>query len=75
MALTKIGPKFQVAIPKAARDAIGLHVGDTIETTVKDDEIILRPKMRVDRHPEIDARLREAQEDIKAGRGTVLSTQ
>jgi AbrB family looped-hinge helix DNA binding protein len=68
MALTKVGPKFQVTIPKAARDATGLGIGDVVETTVEGNSIILRPKIVVDKHPEIEARLREAEEDLKAGR-------
>jgi AbrB family looped-hinge helix DNA binding protein len=68
MALTKVGPKFQVTIPKAARDAAGLDIGDVVETSVEGNKIILRPKIVVDKHPEIEARLREAEEDIKAGR-------
>jgi AbrB family looped-hinge helix DNA binding protein len=68
MALTKVGPKFQVTIPKATRDAVGLDIGDVVETTVQGNKIILSPKIVVDKHPEIEARLREAEEDIKAGR-------
>jgi AbrB family looped-hinge helix DNA binding protein len=68
MALTKVGPKFQVTIPKATRDAVGLYIGDVVETSVQGNKIILSPKIVVDKHPEIEARLREAEEDIKAGR-------
>jgi AbrB family looped-hinge helix DNA binding protein len=68
MALTKVGPKFQVTIPKATRDAVGLDIGDVVETSVQGNKIILSPKIVVDKHPEIEARLREAEEDIKAGR-------
>jgi AbrB family looped-hinge helix DNA binding protein len=68
MAFTKVGPKFQVTIPKATRDAVGLDIGDVVETEVKGNTIVLRPKIVVDKHPEIEARLREAEEDIKAGR-------
>jgi len=68
MALTKVGPKFQVTIPKATRDAVGLDIGDVVETQVKGNTIVLKPKMVIDKHPEIEARLREAEEDIKAGR-------
>jgi AbrB family looped-hinge helix DNA binding protein len=68
MAFTKVGPKFQVTIPKATRDAVGLDIGDVVEATVQGNKIILRPKIVVDKHPEIEARLREAEEDIKAGR-------
>ena len=31
MGLTRVGPRFQVTIPKAAREAVGLKVGDLME--------------------------------------------
>ena len=33
MAVTKIGVKYQVTIPKVAREAAGLKVGDIVEAT------------------------------------------
>ena len=68
MPLTKVGPKFQVTIPKVAREAIGLQVGDLVETTATKDGVLLRPKMVVDKHPEIKKRLEAAEAAIKAGR-------
>lgn len=68
MSFTKVGPKFQVTIPKEAREAIGLQVGDVVETTVTKNQIVIRQKLVVDKHPVIEAHLREAEEDIKAGR-------
>ena len=68
MPLTKVGPKYQVTIPKEAREAIGLSVGDLVEATTTKEGVLLRPKIVVDKHPEVEARLREAEEDIKAGR-------
>ena len=49
MAFAKIGPKYQITIPKEARETIGLNVGDLVEATVSDDVLILRPKAVVDR--------------------------
>ena len=68
MPLTKVKEKFQVTIPTEIRKTVGLTVGDILEASVKNNVIILKPKAVVDRHPEIDARLREALEDVKAGR-------
>ena len=68
MAFTKVGPKYQVTIPKEAREAIGLNVGDLVEATVTKGGVMLRPKMVVDKHPEIEKRLAEGLEDIKRGR-------
>jgi AbrB family looped-hinge helix DNA binding protein len=68
MALTKVGPKFQVTIPKAARTAARLAVGELIEASVEGGVIILRRKVVLDRTPETDLRLAEAEADIAAGR-------
>jgi AbrB family looped-hinge helix DNA binding protein len=42
MTLTRIGPKYQVTIPKATRDAAGLSVGDFVEAIVTKDGVLLR---------------------------------
>jgi len=49
MALIKVGPKFQVTIPKVAREAIGLSVGDLVEATTTKEGVLLRPKVAVDK--------------------------
>jgi AbrB family looped-hinge helix DNA binding protein len=68
MALTKVGPKYQVTIPKATREAAGLKVGDFVEAKAgRHGVVTLRPKAVIDKSY-IDKRLREAEEDIKAGR-------
>jgi AbrB family looped-hinge helix DNA binding protein len=59
MALTKVGPKFQVTLPKVTREAIGLNVGDLVEATPTKNGVLLRPQTVVDNHPEIDKRLAE----------------
>ena len=43
MALTKVGPKYQVPIPKEAREAVGLAVGDLVDATPTKDGVRLRP--------------------------------
>ncbi len=68
MAITKVGPKYQITIPKAARKAAGIEIGDLIEATAAREGILLRPKVIVDKHPEVEKRLREGLEDIKKGR-------
>jgi AbrB family looped-hinge helix DNA binding protein len=68
MPLVRVKQKFQVTIPDDVRKQAGLEVGDFLEATAKGNVIMLKPKAVVDRHPEIDARLHEALEDIKAGR-------
>ena len=66
MALTKVGPKFQVTIPKVAREAIGLSVGDLVEATPTKNGVLLRPKAVVDK--DITKRLEVAEAAVKAGR-------
>jgi len=44
MALTKVGPKYQVTIPKEAREAAGLAVGDLVDATPTKDGVLLRPQ-------------------------------
>lgn len=63
---TKIGHKYQVVIPKRIRDAAGLRVGDYVEAALTREGILLRPKMLVDR--DLDDALKEALEDVAAGR-------
>lgn len=64
--VTRIGPKFQVVIPKKIRQAARLRVGDYVEATLTRQGIVLRPKALVDR--DLESALEEALEDIRAGR-------
>jgi AbrB family looped-hinge helix DNA binding protein len=68
MPMVKLGRSRQVVIPKKIHDRLGLASGDYLEVELKDNQVVLTPKMLVDKHPEIEARLREAEEDVKAGR-------
>lgn len=45
----KVKEKFQVTIPVELREALHLSVGDILEATVEHNEIVLKPKMVVDR--------------------------
>ncbi len=65
---TKVGPKYQVTIPRAVREALRLEAGDLLEVRVAGREVMLRPKILVDRDPELEQALAEAEADIKAGR-------
>ncbi len=69
MALTRIKPKFQITLPQAARDEVGLKVGDFLDATPTRGGILLRPKVVVDMDKvELDRRLEAAMADVKAGR-------
>jgi len=66
--MTKVGPKYQVTIPKAVREALKLEAGDLLEVRVAGHDVLLKPKVLADREPELEKALAEAEEDIKAGR-------
>ena len=57
-AATKVGPKFQVTIPKNVRDAVGLKVGDLVEASVGRDGIVLLSLAR---------QLNESEAAVRAG--------
>ena len=69
MPTVKLGRSRQIVIPKKLYDALGLAPGDYLEVELyKDNRLLVTPKELVDKHPEIDQRLAEAEEDITAGR-------
>jgi AbrB family looped-hinge helix DNA binding protein len=49
--ITKVGPKCQVTIPKAIRAALKLETGDLLEVRVAGRDVVLKPKIFVDRDP------------------------
>jgi AbrB family looped-hinge helix DNA binding protein len=65
----KIGPKFQVTIPKAVRTQLGLKVGDLLQARVgKNHSIILERKRLVNFHKSLKEDLRASKADYEAGR-------
>ena len=65
----KIGASRQIVIPKKLYDTLGLVTGGYLEVGVyKKRQLLITPKEFVDRHPEIDRRLEQAEEDVRAGR-------
>src|SRR5262249_62357229 len=68
-AATKVGPKFQITIPKNVRDAVGLKVGDLVETSVGRDGIVLRQKVLIDKPMSLARRLEESEAAVRAGGG------
>ena len=76
MPIGKLGQRRQVVIPKEICEELGLEEGDFVEVTSREGKIIIKPKKLVDvedmltsaQKAVIDARLSEAEEDIKAGR-------
>ena len=65
--LTKVKEKFQVTVPTEVRKTVRLAVGDMLEATVKNNVIVLTPKVVVDRQT-VEAAIEEGLADLKAGR-------
>lgn len=64
----RVGPKFQVTIPKKVRDALGIKAGDLVETMLGREGAIIRPVELVPRKVDIERELEAAMADVKAGR-------
>lgn len=60
--LLKVKTKYQITLPTALREEVGLSVGDLLEAKVEGKKITLTPKNAVDRE------LALALEDIAEGR-------
>jgi AbrB family looped-hinge helix DNA binding protein len=67
MPISELGQRRQVVIPKQICDELGLEESDFVEVERQGNKLVLTPKRLVEKHPEIDRRLAEAEEDIKAG--------
>ena len=64
----KVGPKYQVTIPKDVRDALGIKVGDLVEATIDRRGALIRPLEVVRKKVAIRKRIEAAEADVKAGR-------
>jgi len=64
----KLGPKYQVTIPKPVRDALGLKVGDLVETTISRAGAVIRPVVLVPKKLDLKKQLEESEAAVKAGR-------
>ena len=62
MSLVKVKDKYQVTLPAAAREQLGLEVGDLLEAQVSKGKITLTPKSVVDREVAL------GRDDIRRGR-------
>lgn len=58
----KVGPKYQIVIPKQLRAAANLKIGDFLKAELRGDGILLTPVALVERD------LAAAEADVKAGR-------
>ena len=62
MSIVTVKNKYQVVIPRAVRERIGVAVGDILEAKVERGRITLTPKSLVDRA------IAEGLEDVRKGR-------
>jgi AbrB family looped-hinge helix DNA binding protein len=73
MAVTKIGPKHQVTIPKDVFERLSLEVGEYLDGAVKENQILMVPKKLIPKDqtwfstPEWQKKEQEADEAIARG--------
>jgi len=73
MAITRLGPKHQITIPKEALQRLGLQPGDFLEVQVRGEALYLVPQKLIPRDQawfwskEWQEREREAEEAIVRG--------
>ena len=73
--LIKVIRNGQITLPKEFRDALGVKEGDILEAEMKENQMVLKPKILIDKIPESEFELskqgkkkvKEALEDIKRG--------
>lgn len=72
MAISKLGQRRQVVIPKDLCDELGLQQGDFVEVKGSKGAVIIRPKKLVDPDdilsPEEEALVRKGEEQLKRGK-------
>lgn len=71
-AISRIGQRRQIVIPKAVFDAMQLREGDFVEMSVEDGRLAMQPKRLVDIDDSLTkseaARVRLGEAQLKAGR-------
>jgi len=72
MAVSKLGKRGQVVIPKAICEAAGLREGDFVEVTGRNGRIVIQPKKRVDLEdtltPEEERLVRKGEKQLRQGK-------
>lgn len=82
MAVSRLGQRRQVVIPKEVCEELGLHEGDFVEVTSAQGVVVIRPKKLVDPDDvltsEEEAIVRKGEAQLKRGRSVAwanLKTQ
>lgn len=76
MSVIKVLRNGQITLPKELRDVLGVKEGDMLEAEMKENQVVLKPKILIDKIPESEfefseqgkIKVREAIEDYKKGR-------
>jgi len=74
MQIIKVKDKAQITIPLKIRNALGIKIGDYLELKVKDNNIIIIPKLLIDKTESVtlskkgEEMLKEALDDVKKGK-------
>jgi len=64
----KVGPKYQVTIPKDVREALGIKVGDLVEAILDRRGAVIRPVEIVPKKVNLKKQLEESEAAVKEGR-------
>lgn len=70
----QIRHNFQITVPTVIRKRLGLHIGDILETNIKEGKIIITPKKIIDADQtwfwtkEWQESEKEAEADLKTGK-------
>ena len=75
MPVIKVLRHGQITLPKELREVLGVKEGDILEAEMKENQMVLKPKILIDKIPESEFELseqgkkkvKEAFEDIKRG--------
>ena len=71
MAMSKLGQRRQVVIPKEICEELGLQVGDYLEVQTEDGRVVIKPKRLVDADlvltPDEEAMVRKGREELRKG--------
>lgn len=78
MAVSRLGQRRQVVIPKEVCEELGPHEGDFVEVTSAQGIVVIRPKKLVDPDdvltPEEEAIVRKGEAQLKRGRSVRQSS-
>lgn len=72
MAISRLGKRHQVVIPKSICDAAGLRAGDFVEVTRRNGRIVIAPSAVLDLEdtltPEDEKLVRKGEKQLKQGK-------